>query len=90
MKVSTKDGVTQVEQDYPDPSMGSVLLMDVLGTRNVDFLDGILGQLINAGTAYRIPQKSASTSFRGVRQIQGRTVCELNMRISCGKIADIG
>ena len=51
MKVSTKDGVTQVAHDHPDPSLGSVLLMDALGTRDEDFLDGILGQLINTGTS---------------------------------------
>ena len=38
VKVSTKAGVAHVEFDNPEPAMGSMLLMDALGTRNTDFL----------------------------------------------------
>jgi hypothetical protein len=50
MKVSQKEGVTQISPDHPKAAVGQVLLMRALGTTDQDFLHGILGQLANAGT----------------------------------------
>ena len=50
MKVSEKDGVTQIAPDHPDLAVGHALLMKALGTVDRDFMDGLLGQLANAGT----------------------------------------
>jgi len=50
VKVSTKGGVVRVELDHPEPAVGNVLLMDALGTKDEAFLNGIIGQLVNAGT----------------------------------------
>jgi hypothetical protein len=53
MKVSEKGGVYQVAPDHPEAEVAQVLLMEAIGTRDCDFLDGLLKQLVNAGTQGR-------------------------------------
>ncbi len=50
IKVSEKGGVPQLSPDHPDPALGQALLMKALGTTSADFLDGLLKQLVNAGS----------------------------------------
>ena len=50
MKVSEKGGVAQIEPDHPDLAVGYILLMEALGTTELDFLNGLLGQLASAGS----------------------------------------
>lgn len=50
VKVSEKDGVTEIAPDHQNSAVGYVLLMKALGTTDRDFMDGLLGQLANAGT----------------------------------------
>ena len=50
MKVSEKGGVAQIEPDHPDFAVGYILLMEALGTTELDFLNGLLGQLASAGS----------------------------------------
>ncbi len=50
MKVTKNDGVARIEVDHPTPAVGLALLMNALGTTDPSFLDGLLGQLANAGT----------------------------------------
>src|SRR5207245_4284050 len=49
LKVSEGDGVTKIAPDHLEPAIGHILLMEALGTRDPDFLDGLLAQLANAG-----------------------------------------
>ena len=49
IKVSGKSGTVEVSIDHPKPSLGQMLLMEALGTTDVDFVNGLLGQLINIG-----------------------------------------
>jgi hypothetical protein len=49
VKVSQKDGVTQVAPDHLDPEVGRALLMRALATTDAYFADGLLRQLANAG-----------------------------------------
>ncbi len=58
LKVSEKGGVAQTLPDHPNPSLGLVLLMEALGTKDGDFLGGLLKQLINAGTQGREPDEA--------------------------------
>ena len=53
MKVSEKDGVTQIAPDHPEAAVAHVLLMEAIGAKDLDFLDGLLRQLVNAGTQGR-------------------------------------
>ena len=46
----TLDGVAQTAVDHPEPLLGQALLMEALGTKDPDFVSGLLGQLVNAGS----------------------------------------
>ena len=50
LRVTENDGATTICPDHPEPSVGNVLLMDALGTRDWDFLEGFLTQLAAAGS----------------------------------------
>ena len=50
MKVLEKEGVYQIAPDYPEAAIAHVLLMKAIGAKDLDFLDGLLEQLFNAGT----------------------------------------
>ena len=50
MKVSVKGGVAQIAPDHPEAAVAHVLLMEAIGAKDLDFLDGLLKQLVNAGT----------------------------------------
>jgi hypothetical protein len=53
LRVTENDGATTICPDHPKPSVGNVLLMDALGTRDWDFLEGLLLQLADAGSKGR-------------------------------------
>jgi hypothetical protein len=53
IKVSEKEGVTEIAPDHPDLAVGNALLMRALGTTDAYFTDGLLGQLANVGTQGR-------------------------------------
>ena len=53
LRVTENDGATTICPDHPEPSVGSVLLMEALGTRDWDFLEGFLTQLAGAGAKGR-------------------------------------
>jgi hypothetical protein len=53
LKVSEKGGVNYIEPDHQDEAIGSLLLMNALGTTEPAFLNFLLGQLANAGTQGR-------------------------------------
>jgi hypothetical protein len=50
MKVSEQDGVTKLAPDHPEPSVAHLRLLEALGSRDFDFLDGFLKQLCNVGS----------------------------------------
>ena len=50
MKVKDKKDGAHTMIDHPEPGVGLVLLMDALGTSDTDFLNGLLRQLVNAGS----------------------------------------
>ena len=50
VKVSKTGGMAKIELDHPDLAVGHVLLMEALGTVELDFLNGLLWQLAYAGS----------------------------------------
>ena len=50
MKVTEKEGGAEILPDHPDIAVGHTLLMEAIGTAELDFLDGLLRQLTNVGT----------------------------------------
>jgi hypothetical protein len=53
MKISEKKGVMHISPDHACPRVGLALLMEAMGTTDADFLEGLLGQLANAGSQGR-------------------------------------
>ena len=49
-----KDGIDQLDLDHPDRLVAACLLADALGTRDHDFLGGILGQLANVASQGKV------------------------------------
>ena len=54
-------GVVNVEFHHPDRSIGQWLLMDAMGTADSEFMDGLLKQLVNAGTQGRTVDENGVT-----------------------------
>ncbi len=50
MKTSMKGGEAQILFDHPDPALEQALLLRAVGSTDFDFLEGLLKQLVNAGT----------------------------------------
>ncbi len=70
MKVSEKDGIARVSPDHPEPALGQVLLMKAVGTADDNFLDGLLGQLANAGSKGReVDERGLNFMFSVVKGI---------------------
>ena len=70
MKVSEKDGIARVSPDHPEPALGQVLLMKAVGTADENFLDGLLGQLANAGSKGReVDERGLNFMFSVVKGI---------------------
>jgi hypothetical protein len=50
IKVTDGKKAPTIKPDHPDESVGYALLMEALGTVSVDFMQGLLSQLANAGS----------------------------------------
>jgi hypothetical protein len=53
LKVLNEKQAVSISPDHPDKLAGQMLLMDALGTADLDFYNGLLGQLANAGSQGR-------------------------------------
>jgi hypothetical protein len=65
IKVANEKGMAKLAPDHPDPEIGQFLLMD-LGTADPYFLDGLLKQLMNAGTQGRDADERGINFFLAV------------------------
>src|SRR2546423_524845 len=50
LKVSKREEVVEISLDHPDKILGRVLLAEAFGITDEDFLNGLLKQLVDAGT----------------------------------------
>jgi hypothetical protein len=50
LRVTENGGAGEIAFDHPEPALAPSLLMEALGTGDLDFLQGFLIQLANAGT----------------------------------------
>ena len=56
--INEKDGMTAIASaHHPEPTIDQLLLMKELGTTDIDFLDGLLGQLASIGMQGRKPDE---------------------------------
>ena len=49
IKVSIEGAVAKINHDHPDALTGTLAVMRALGTTDLDFFDGLMLQLVNAG-----------------------------------------
>ena len=49
MKASERDGLAELTPDHPEPTIAHLLLLEAVGAKDLEFLNGLLSQLINAG-----------------------------------------
>jgi hypothetical protein len=65
-----KAGSIEVSTDHPVPPLGNALIMESLATADVDFFDGLLGQLLNVGMQGKTPDERGMnfmlTMIRGI------------------------
>ncbi len=77
MKVSDKAGVAQFSPDHVEPALGHALLMEAIGTTNLEFLDGLLGQLANAGSQGRkVDERGLNFMLSVVRGVEPKDEVE--------------
>ena len=50
LEINKSGRSSKLGHDHPDPETGWLLLMNALGTTDVDFTEGLVSQLFNAGT----------------------------------------
>ena len=75
--VAVKDGKLQITSDHhPEPLIDQVLLMKELGTTDLDFLYGLIGQLANIGTQGRKLERGLNFMFSLVKGVQPRDQIE--------------
>lgn len=68
VKVTDVAGASQIGVDHPDRVVGQMLLMDALGTADIDFFDGLLRQLANAASQGKKVDESALNFMLSVVQ----------------------
>jgi hypothetical protein len=77
MKVSEKGGVYQIAPDHPETAVAHVLLMEAIGAKDLDFLDGLLKQLVNAATKGRaVDERGLNFMLAVVKGIEPRDQVE--------------
>jgi hypothetical protein len=62
LKVSKNGSAAEVGPDHPDNTTGYTLLAQALGSTDVEFVNGLIRQLVNAGSQGREPNE-AETNF---------------------------
>jgi hypothetical protein len=50
LKIETKNDVNEIDIDHPDQTVGLVMLMEAIGTTDLNFLNGLLAQLVDASS----------------------------------------
>ena len=77
LKVSKRRGVTYISTDHADPGTGHAVLMQVLGSADPDFVDGLLGQLAKIGiTGSEVDERGINFVLSVVKGIEPRDQLE--------------
>jgi hypothetical protein len=77
IKLSDKGGAIQVGTDHPQQSLGQVLVMQALGTTDIDFFNGLVDQLINAGTQGKQPdERTLNFMLAAIKAMEPRDEAE--------------
>jgi hypothetical protein len=78
LKVLNEKQAVSIAPDHPDKLAGQMLLMDALGTADLDFFNGLLNQLASAGSQGRqIDERELNFMLSVVKGIQPRDQLEV-------------
>jgi hypothetical protein len=89
MKVSMKGNDAAISMDHADQAVGQSLLMEALGTAEVDFLDGLLGQLANVGTKGRaVDERGLNFMLSVVKGVKPRDQVEAMLAAQMAAVHD--
>jgi hypothetical protein len=87
LKVDKSPG--RINIDHPDPVVGSVVLMEALGTADPDFFDGLLHQLsINSFRAESIDQRTLNFMLAVIKGIKPRDQLEAMLAAQMAAVHD--
>jgi hypothetical protein len=77
LKVTKGEDQTALVSDHPDNPTGLILLMEALGTKDLDFFNALLGQLANVGSKGRdFDEEGINFMLSVVKGIQPRDQVE--------------
>jgi hypothetical protein len=77
MRVINKEGVPQIGVAHPKPGIGQALLMEALGMADLDFADGLIRQLADAGRQDRaVDERALNFMLAIVKGIEPRDQVE--------------
>jgi hypothetical protein len=77
MKVSEKDGTPELQPEHPNNAIAYVRIMEALGTRDYDFLDGLLTQIANiAGTGKKVSERDLNFVLSVIKNIEPKDQLE--------------
>ncbi len=75
--VAEKGGIAQILPDHVEPALGQVLLMQAIGTTDLDFLCGLVEQLANAGSQGRkVDERGLNFMLSVVRGVEPKDEVE--------------
>jgi hypothetical protein len=81
VEVDARDKV-RLGVDHPDQAVGTVALMKAIGTVDLDFYDGLMGQLVNASRERNaLSQNGANFMLAVVRGIEPRDQIEAMLAV---------
>jgi hypothetical protein len=76
LKVQMHQGVARTGVDPPDGTVGTIALMQAIGTTDFDFYNGLIGQLINASTGKEVSEHAANFMLSVIKGIEPRDQIE--------------
>ena len=76
LKVALEGDTAKIGPDHPDLAMGTLALMQAIGTADYDFFDGLMLQLVNASKGQGTPEKAVNFMLAVVKGIEPRDQIE--------------
>ena len=87
--VQGKDGITELDLDHPDKLVASCLLSEAVGSKDHDFLCGILGQLAYVGSkGQKIDEAGLNFMVSMVKGVAPRDQVEAMLAVQMAAVHD--
>jgi hypothetical protein len=76
LKVSIDGTAAKIQPEHPDQAIGILAMMRAIGTADLDFFDGLMLQLVNAGKGNGAPEKAVNFMLSVVKGVEPRDQIE--------------